>query len=313
MRRRHFCVPLFSVPLRDYTFISCVQSLACRWLGLLPPLDAAMALAQFVPNSARNFATVAAVNDPHGVEEARARLRSCDQQMRKSTWAMTETFGLADCSALPALFYAEAQEHQRLSRTFEGASVHRPRVEGSRALPSPASAIDARNDKGPEEANSGAITPEIISRGMSGLQNPVRLVVGRRQRPVRQAVQTEQDMRFMVIVKASKDTEAGVMPSTELLTAMGKFNEEMVKAGVMQAGEGLHPTSKGARMKYSGGQPAVEPGSVQFQQRSRRRLLADSDQIAGRGDRLDEARAVRRRRRDRNPAGIFDRRISARR
>ena len=59
-------------------------------------------------------------------------------------------------------------------------------------------------------------------------------------------------MRFMVIVKASKDSEAGVMPSTELLTAMGKFNEEMVKAGMMEAGEGLHPTSKGARIKYSG-------------------------------------------------------------
>ena len=51
-------------------------------------------------------------------------------------------------------------------------------------------------------------------------------------------------MRFMVIVKASKDTEAGVMPSTEMLTAMGKFNEELVKAGVMQAGEGLHPTRR---------------------------------------------------------------------
>jgi hypothetical protein len=61
-------------------------------------------------------------------------------------------------------------------------------------------------------------------------------------------------MRFMVIVKASKDTEAGVMPSTELLTAMGKFNEELVKAGVMEAGEGLHPTSKGARIKYGSGQ-----------------------------------------------------------
>jgi len=56
-------------------------------------------------------------------------------------------------------------------------------------------------------------------------------------------------MRFMVIVKASKDSEAGVMPSTELLTAMGKFNEELVKAGVMEAGEGLHPTAKGARIK----------------------------------------------------------------
>jgi hypothetical protein len=66
-------------------------------------------------------------------------------------------------------------------------------------------------------------------------------------------------MRFMVIVKASKDSEAGVMPSTELLTAMGKFNEEMVKAGVMQAGEGLHPTIKGARVKYAG-KPAVTHG-----------------------------------------------------
>ena len=67
-------------------------------------------------------------------------------------------------------------------------------------------------------------------------------------------------MRFMVIVKASTDTEAGVMPSTELLTAMGKFNEEMVKAGVMQAGEGLHPTAKGARIKYAGGAPVVTHG-----------------------------------------------------
>ena len=63
-------------------------------------------------------------------------------------------------------------------------------------------------------------------------------------------------MRFMVIVKASKDTEAGVMPSTELLTAMGKFNEEMVKAGVMEAGEGLHPTAKGARIRYQTGKAA---------------------------------------------------------
>lgn len=67
-------------------------------------------------------------------------------------------------------------------------------------------------------------------------------------------------MRFMVIVKASRDSEAGVMPSTELLTAMGKFNEEMVKAGIMEAGEGLHPTSKGARIKYPTGQGTVSRG-----------------------------------------------------
>jgi hypothetical protein len=67
-------------------------------------------------------------------------------------------------------------------------------------------------------------------------------------------------MRFMVIVKASKDTEAGVMPSTELLTAMGKFNEGMCKAGVMEAGEGLHPTARGARIRYENGQSSVRRG-----------------------------------------------------
>ncbi len=67
-------------------------------------------------------------------------------------------------------------------------------------------------------------------------------------------------MRFMVIVKADRNSEAGVMPGTDMLTAMGKFNEEMVKAGVMLAGEGLHPTSKGARIKYSGKQPSVSHG-----------------------------------------------------
>jgi len=67
-------------------------------------------------------------------------------------------------------------------------------------------------------------------------------------------------MRFMVIVKASADTEAGVMPSTEMLTAMGNFNEEMATAGVMQAGEGLHPTSKGVRIKFAGGDPVVTDG-----------------------------------------------------
>jgi hypothetical protein len=71
-------------------------------------------------------------------------------------------------------------------------------------------------------------------------------------------------MRFMVIVKASKDSEAGVMPTTELLTPMSKFNEEMVKAGVMQAGEGLHPTSKGVRLKYSGGKSTVSRGPFNY-------------------------------------------------
>ena len=67
-------------------------------------------------------------------------------------------------------------------------------------------------------------------------------------------------MRFMVIVKASRDSEAGVMPGTELLTAMGRFNAEMAKAGVIEAGEGLHPTSKGVRVKYSDGPATVTRG-----------------------------------------------------
>ena len=67
-------------------------------------------------------------------------------------------------------------------------------------------------------------------------------------------------MRFMVIVKTNKDSEAGVMPGTELLTAMGKFNEEIVKAGVLLAGEGLHPSSKGARIKFTGKDRIVTTG-----------------------------------------------------
>src|SRR5437773_12456489 len=67
-------------------------------------------------------------------------------------------------------------------------------------------------------------------------------------------------MRFMVIVKASKDSEAGMMPTKELLKQMGKYNEELVKAGVMLAGEGLQASSKGARVQFSGGKRTVTDG-----------------------------------------------------
>jgi len=67
-------------------------------------------------------------------------------------------------------------------------------------------------------------------------------------------------MRVMVLVKATKDSEAGVMPSTELLTAMGKFNEELVKAGVMLAGEGLKASSNGARVRFEGAKRSVIDG-----------------------------------------------------
>ena len=67
-------------------------------------------------------------------------------------------------------------------------------------------------------------------------------------------------MRFMVLVKGDKNSEAGIMPSEELLTEMGKFNEELVKAGVLLAGEGLHPSSKGARVRFSGSERSVIDG-----------------------------------------------------
>src|SRR5688572_22301717 len=67
-------------------------------------------------------------------------------------------------------------------------------------------------------------------------------------------------MRVMVIVKANEDSEAGKMPSAELLQAMGAFNEELVKAGVMLAGEGLHPSSKGARIRFEGSKRTVIDG-----------------------------------------------------
>ena len=67
-------------------------------------------------------------------------------------------------------------------------------------------------------------------------------------------------MRFMIIVKATKESEAGVLPNEALLAAMGKYNEELVKAGIMQAGEGLQPSSKGARVRFSGAKRTVTDG-----------------------------------------------------
>src|SRR5204863_252001 len=70
----------------------------------------------------------------------------------------------------------------------------------------------------------------------------------------------ETNMRVMVIVKANQESESGVLPSRELLTEMGKFNEELVKAGVMLAGEGLHSSAKGVRVKFGGGKSTVTDG-----------------------------------------------------
>src|SRR5690348_17836478 len=67
-------------------------------------------------------------------------------------------------------------------------------------------------------------------------------------------------MRFMILIKADKNSETGVLPSQQLLTDMGKFNEELVNAGIMLAGEGLHPSSKGARVRFSGSKRTVIDG-----------------------------------------------------
>jgi hypothetical protein len=73
-------------------------------------------------------------------------------------------------------------------------------------------------------------------------------------------IKRKNTMRFMILVKANQDSEAGVMPSEKLLAEMGKFNEELVKAGIMLAGEGLHPSSKGARVRFSGNKRTVIDG-----------------------------------------------------
>jgi hypothetical protein len=75
-----------------------------------------------------------------------------------------------------------------------------------------------------------------------------------------QPLKEKETMRFLVLVKATKESEAGALPDEKMLTEMGKFNEELVKAGVMLAGEGLHPSSKGARVRFSGSQRTVIDG-----------------------------------------------------
>src|SRR5215471_16186625 len=94
-------------------------------------------------------------------------------------------------------------------------------------------------------------------------------------------------MRFMVIVKASKDSEAGKMPSEELLAAMAKFNEDMVKAGILLDAAGLQPSSKGARIRFSGNNR--DRWAVCRDKGANRRLLDHPGEIDGRRDRMDEA------------------------
>ncbi len=113
-------------------------------------------------------------------------------------------------------------------------------------------------------------------------------------------------MRFMVIVKATKDSEAGVMPSHQLLTEMGKFNEELVKAGVMLAGEGLQPSSKGARVRFSGSKRTVIDGPFAETKELIAGYLAVAVQVEARSDRMGQALPQSHAGgiRDRNPPGV---------
>jgi hypothetical protein len=107
--------------------------------------------------------------------------------------------------------------------------------------------------------NSKAV---FFSSKLSIWRNAVRLQVRRARQPQgsRDQAKGEATMRFMIIVKATKDSEGGVMPSEKLLAEMGKYNEELAKAGIMLAGDGLHPSSKGARVRFSGSKRTVIDG-----------------------------------------------------
>ena len=113
-------------------------------------------------------------------------------------------------------------------------------------------------------------------------------------------------MRFMVIVKATKNSEAGVLPSEKLLAEMGKFNEELIKADVMLAGEGLHPSSKGARVRFEGEKRTAIDGSFAATKELVARLLALEVRVAAGGNRMGKALSQSHARgiRDRDSAGV---------
>ena len=106
-------------------------------------------------------------------------------------------------------------------------------------------------------------------------------------------------MRFMVLVPGSPESEAGEMPPTELLEEMTRYNEELVKAGVMLTGDGLRPTSHGARVRFEGGERTVIDGPFTEIEGDRRRLLGLGVLLPRGGARVAEASPVRRRHRDR--------------
>src|SRR5687768_12388561 len=101
-----------------------------------------------------------------------------------------------------------------------------------------------------------SISRPVVRRDSRAWVRPAETVAGARNRNHK----GDTTMRCMIIIKASKDSEAGVLPDERLLTEMGQFNEELVKAGIMLAGEGLHPSSKGKRVRFSGGKRTVIDG-----------------------------------------------------
>ena len=112
-------------------------------------------------------------------------------------------------------------------------------------------------------------------------------------------------MRFMLIRKADEDTEAGAKPSPQVLADMGKYMDEMGKAGIVLAGEGLQPSSIGCRVKFTRGQPAITDGPFIVTKETDCRLLHHSGELQARGHRLGEALAYfgcRWQHRNRNPA-----------
>ena len=105
-------------------------------------------------------------------------------------------------------------------------------------------------------------------------------------------------MRFMMLIKSDANAEAGVMPGEELIAAMGRYNDELVKAGVLLAAEGLHASAKGARIQFSNGERKVIDGPFAEAKELIAGLLDDPGEVARRGDPVGAARSVRVRRRD---------------
>ena len=102
-------------------------------------------------------------------------------------------------------------------------------------------------------------------------------------------------MRFMILRKADKNTEAGILPDEKVLAAMVKYNEEGVKAGIMRAGEGLHPSSQGTRVKFSAGKPTGNRRAFRRNEGTARWFRNHRREIEGRGNRMDQTLACRRR------------------